>query len=250
MTIAIKTEQQVEGIRKSCQLAVDALDHAEQFIRPGISTEEIDQEIEAYIRKFGGVPAPLGYHGYPKSSCTSINEVICHGIPKKDDILKEGDIIKVDVSTIVNGYFGDTCRTFPVGKISDQAQMLLSATRDCLDIGISQVRPNNEFGMIGRAISAYARLRGYGVVYEFTGHGTGLKFHEEPVIAHDDNKYDSRKMETGMIFTIEPMINLGIAKAIIDENDRWTARTADGSLSAQFEHTILVTESGSEVLTK
>jgi methionyl aminopeptidase len=250
MTIAIKTEQQVEAIRKSCQLAVDALDHAEQFIQPGISTEEIDREIETYIRKFGGIPAPLGYHGYPKSSCTSINEVICHGIPKKDDILKEGDIIKVDVSTIVNGYFGDTCRTFPVGKISDQAQMLLSATRDCLDIGISQVRPNNEFGMIGRAISAYARLRGYGVVYEFTGHGTGLKFHEEPVIAHDDSKYDYRKMEAGMIFTIEPMINLGIAKAIIDESDRWTARTADGSLSAQFEHTILVTESGSEVLTK
>jgi methionyl aminopeptidase len=249
MTISIKTEQQVEAIRKSCQLSVDALDHAEQFIRPGISTEEIDREIEAYIRKFGGIPAPLGYHGYPKSSCTSINEVICHGIPKKDDILKEGDIIKVDVSTIVNGYFGDTCRTFPVGKISDQAQMLLSATRDCLDIGISQVRPNNEFGMIGRAISAYARLRGYGVVYEFTGHGTGLKFHEEPVIAHDDSKYDSRKMEAGMIFTIEPMINLGIAKAIIDESDRWTARTADGSLSAQFEHTVLVTDCGVEVLT-
>ena len=249
MTIAIKTEQQVEAIRKSCQLSADALDHAEQFIRPGISTEEIDREIEAYIRKFGGIPAPLGYHGYPKSSCTSINEVICHGIPKKDDILKEGDIIKVDVSTIVNGYFGDTCRTFPVGKISDQAQMLLSATRDCLDIGISQVRPNNEFGMIGRAISAYARLRGYGVVYEFTGHGTGLKFHEEPVIAHDDSKYDSRKMEAGMIFTIEPMINLGIAKAIIDESDRWTARTADGSLSAQFEHTVLVTDCGVEVLT-
>lgn len=250
MAIIIKTEEQIEGVRKACQLAIDALDYAEDLIKPGISTEYLDKKIESYIKKFQGIPAPLGYRGYPKSVCTSINEVVCHGIPKESDILKEGDIIKIDVSTIVNGYFGDSCRTFPVGQISDKAQMLLSVTRDCLDIGIAQVRPNNEFGMIGKAISAYARSRNCSVVHQFCGHGVGIRFHEDPIIPHDDAKYDNTKMKTGMIFTIEPMINLGVARTVVDENDKWTARTADGELSAQFEHTVLVTDCGVEVLTK
>ena len=250
MSIFIKNEEQIEAIKKACQLAVDALDYAEQFVREGISTDEIDKEIELYIRKYNGVPAPMGYHGFPKSTCTSINEVICHGIPKKSDVLYEGDIVKIDVSTIVDGYFGDTCRTFGVGEISDEAKKLMVIAKDCLDIGISQVKPNNEFGMIGKAISKYAQSRGYGVVHQFAGHGVGLKFHEEPNIAHDDKRYDNRKMKPGMIFTIEPMINEGTPNAIIDESDRWTARTADGKLSAQFEHTVLVTDDGVEVLTR
>jgi methionyl aminopeptidase len=250
MGIIIKTEEQIDGIRKACQLATDALEHGEQFIKPGVTTDFINQEIEAYIRKYGGIPAPLGYHGYPKAVCTSLNEVICHGIPKAEDVLKEGDIIKVDVSTIVDGYYGDTCKTFPVGTVSEDAMRLLSVAKDCLDIGISQVRPDNEFGLIGKSIASYATSRGYGVVYQFVGHGVGLKFHEEPQVNYSGIPYDSRKMKPGMIFTIEPMINQGLAEAVIDKVDKWTARTVDGKLSAQFEHTVLVTPYGTEVLTR
>lgn len=249
MSITIKNEEQIEGIRKACQLAIDAIDYAEQFVKPGISTETIDAEIEGYVRKYGGVPATLGYHGYPKSSCTSLNEVICHGIPKSTDVLKEGDIIKIDVATIVDGYFGDTCKTFPVGSVSEEAQRLMVVSKDCLDIGISRVRPNQKFGEIGKAITEYAESRGYSVVFQFAGHGTGLSLHEEPQISHDNRRYDERIMEPGMIFTIEPMICTKGPDAVV-LNDGWTAVTADGGLSAQFEHTILVTEDGSEVLTR
>jgi methionyl aminopeptidase len=250
MGIIIKNKDQIEGIKKACNLAFNALKHGEQFVKQGISTEFINNEIENYIRKHGGVPAPLGYHGYPKSVCTSINEVICHGIPKEEDILKEGDIIKIDVSTVLNGYFGDTCKTYAVGTICEEAQKLLNVAEQCLYLGILRVKPDAEFGIIGKEISSYARAHGYSVVYQFAGHGTGLRLHEDPTVSHDDQKYDSRKMKPGMIFTIEPMINLGEAKAIIDESDRWTARTIDGKLSAQFEHTVLVTDFGVEVLTR
>lgn len=251
MKIIIKTEEQINNIRKACQLANDALDHGEQFVKPGVSTEEINAEIESYIRKYGGIPAPLGYHGYPKSVCTSLNEVVCHGIPKTTDVLKDGDIIKIDVSTILNGFFGDTCRTFPVGTISESANRLLTVTRDCLDLGIAQVKPDNEFGMIAKAISSYANSRGYSVVYQFVGHGVGLKLHEDPQVNHSDKfSYDTTKMKPGMIFTIEPMINEGLAEAVVDWQDKWTARTVDGKLSAQFEHTVLVTDDGVEVLTR
>lgn len=248
MSILIKNEQQIEGIRKSCQLAIDTIYWIESFVKPGVSTEFLNQECENYIRKYGGIPAPLGYHGYPAATCVSLNEVICHGIPKPDIILKDGDIVKIDVSTIVNGYFGDTCATFPVGTISDEAAALIAVAKDCLDIGVCQVRPDAEFGMIGKAIAKYAGSRGYGVVHQFCGHGTGLSLHEEPQICHYDDG-STRKMKEGMIFTIEPMINQGVAEAVIDK-DKWTARTADGKLSAQFEYTILVTDYGAEVLTK
>lgn len=250
MAILIKNQQQIDGIKKSCKLAIDALNYASQFVKEGTSTEEIDFEIDKFIRKNNGIPAPLGYHGFPKSICSSINEVICHGIPKKSDILYDGDIIKIDVAVILDGFFGDTCKTFAVGSISDEVQKLLDVAEQCLYLGILQVRPDNEFGMIGKAISSYAKSKGYSVVHQFAGHGVGLKFHEEPNISHDDTRYDSRKMKSGMIFTIEPMINEGISNAIIDESDKWTARTADGKLSAQFEHTVLVTDHGVEVLTR
>jgi methionyl aminopeptidase len=250
--IIIKNETQIEGIRKSCQLAADTLEHIEQFIKPGITTEDINREAEKYIREHGAIPAPLGYHGFPKAVCTSLNEVICHGIPKETDVLKEGDIINVDVTTILNGYYGDTCRMYAIGEISEEAKKLIAVTRDCLDIGISQVKPGNEFWMIGKAIQDYAHSRGYSVVQMFAGHGTGLAFHEEPQVAHDynPNRCDRRKMRPGMVFTIEPMLNQGVAEGVIDRHDKWTARTLDGKLSAQWEHTVLVSEDGVEVLTK
>ena len=250
--IIIKTEEQIEGIRKSCQLAVDTLDHIEQFIKAGVTTEQINCEAEAFIRKYGAIPAPLGYHGFPKAVCTSLNEVICHGIPSEETVLKEGDILNVDVTTIVNGYYGDTCRMFSVGEVSEEAKKLIAVTRDCLDIGIAQVRPDNQFWQIGKAIQDYAHSRGYSVVHQFAGHGVGLNFHEEPVISHsyDYRAKDTRIMKPGMIFTIEPMICVGLPDAIIDSVDHWTARTIDGSLSAQWEHTVLVLPDGVEVLTR
>jgi methionyl aminopeptidase len=251
MSIIIKTEQQIDGIRKSCQLAADTLDHLEQFIKPGVTTEEINQQADKFIRDHGAIPACLGYHGFPKSICTSLNEVICHGIPG-DTVLKDGDILNVDVTTILNGFYGDTCRMYKIGKVSEEAEKLVAVAKDCLDIGIVQVRPGVEFWRIGKAINDYAVSRGYSVVHQFGGHGTGIEFHEEPVVAHDFNPkfVENRKMEAGMVFTIEPMINCGVAEAVIDKTDNWTARTKDGRLSAQWEHTVAVTEWGVEVLTK
>lgn len=248
MSIIIKTPEQIDGIRRSCRLAVDALNFAEQFVVAGTSTEQINTKVEEFIRDKGGVPAPLGYHGYPKSVCTSINEVICHGIPKPEDVLKEGDIIKIDVSTILDGYFGDTCKTFAVGSISDSASRILNAARESLNKGVEQVRPGNEFGMIGWAISKYAKEQKFSVVYQFAGHGVGLKLHEPPQVEHDNRKFNPQKMKPGMIFTIEPMICEGVPDAVV-LNDGWTAITADKRLSAQFEHTLLVTDSGVEILT-
>jgi methionyl aminopeptidase len=247
--IIIKTDEQIEGIRKSCHLAADTLGAIEDFIKSGVTTEEINRKAEEYIRDHGGVPAPLNYMGYPKATCISLNEVVCHGIPSDQDVLKEGDIINVDVTTILNGYFGDTSRMYAVGEVSDEARALISAAKDCLDIGITQVRPGKKFGDIGKAISAYARSRGYSVVHQFCGHGTGLQFHEGPQVHHDDLQYLPVEMLPGMVFTVEPMLNQR-APATRVLQDGWTAVTVDGGLSAQWEHTILVTDSGVEVLTQ
>jgi methionyl aminopeptidase len=197
----------------------------------------------------GAIPATLNYNGFPKSSCISPNNVICHGIPSKNVILKDGDIINIDVTTILNGYFGDTSRMFTIGEISDDAQNLIDATKHCLDLGIQQVKPKNVFGNIGYVIGRYAKAKGYSVVYEFCGHGVGLQFHEEPQVDHIARRNSGHVMKPGMIFTIEPMINMGKSKVSIDPDDEWTARTRDNKLSAQFEHTILVTPNGFEVLT-
>lgn len=251
MGIIIKNEKQIEGIRKSCQLAADVLDHLEQFVKIGVSTEELNKEADKYIRDYGATPAPLNYNGFPKSICTSLNEVICHGIPREDVVLKDGDILNIDVTTILDGFYGDTCRMFAIGDISETAKKMIAVAQDCLDIGISKVRPNNEFWMIGKAIQDYAHSRGCSVVRMFAGHGTGLKFHEEPQVSHDydPERCDKRKMEPGMIFTIEPMICEKRPEGII-LGDGWTAVTMDGGLSTQFEHTVLVVDGGVEVLTK
>lgn len=250
MGIIIKTEEQVDGIRKSCHLASDTLDHIEQFVKIGAATELLNREAEKFIRDHGAEPACLGYHGFPKAICTSMNEVICHGIPSEHDVLEDGDIINVDVTTILKGYYGDTSRMYAVGNISDEARKLLAVARDCLDIGIVQVRPGAPFWHIGKAIEDYANSRGYSVVHQFGGHGVGINFHEEPIVNHNYEPREARLMKVGMIFTIEPMINVGAAEAVIDRNDHWTVRTKDGRLSAQYEHSVLVTDYGVEVLTK
>jgi len=247
--IIIKTPQQIEGIRESCRLAAETLDYAGQFVKAGVSTEYIDSKIEEFIVGHNAIPAPKGYNGFPKASCISPNEVVCHGIPSPNILLKEGDIINIDITTILNGYYGDTSRMFMVGEIPPEAQKLIEVTRHCLDLGIKQVMPENFFGNIGFVISRYAKAHGFSVVYEFCGHGVGLKFHEEPQVDHTSKKNRGPRMKPGMIFTIEPMINQGKPSTRIDRSDGWTARTVDHKLSAQFEHTILVTGTGYEVLT-
>jgi methionyl aminopeptidase len=250
MGIIIKTPEQIDGIRKSSQLAGNTLKMIEGFIKEGVSTEYLDNIIEQYVRDHNAIPATLGYHGFPKSSCISLNEVVCHGIPSSSTILKEGDIFNIDITTILNGYYGDTSRMFSIGEISIKAQNLINVAEHCLNLGIQQVNPGNRFGNIGFAISRYAKAKGYSVVYEFCGHGCGIEFHEEPQVEHIARRNTGPVMQAGMTFTIEPMINEGKSKTKVDKEDGWTARTIDGKLSAQFEHTVLVTETGVEILTE
>jgi methionyl aminopeptidase len=247
--IIIKTPEQIDGIRRSCKLAAETLRFIQEYVKEGISTSQLDQLIETFIRDHKAIPAPLNYLGYPKSCCVSVNEVICHGVPNEYR-LKEGDILNIDVTTILNGYYGDTATMYSIGKISQDAEDILRVAKKCLDIGIKQVRPNNYFGNIGYEISKYAFLQCCSIVESFCGHGTGLEFHEMPQVVHIAEKNSGDIMLPGMIFTIEPMVNLNGPDAVIDENDGWTARTKDGSLSAQYEHTVLVTDIGCEVLTQ
>ncbi|MEX0967738.1 MAG: type I methionyl aminopeptidase [Bacteroidia bacterium] len=248
MGIIIKSEKQVAGIRESCILAADILDYIEEFVKPGVTTAFLNRKIEDYMEAHSARPATLNYNGYPAASCISLNEVVCHGIPGSQT-LKDGDILNIDVTPILNGYFGDTSRMYTVGEISEDAGNLIAAAKECLDIGIRECYPGNYFGNIGYKIKEYAASRNYGVVYEFCGHGVGLKFHEDPEVPFVAEKDSGKKMKPGMIFTVEPMINQGKARTKVDKQDKWTARTIDGKLSAQFEHTILITENGNEVLT-
>lgn len=249
MSIIIKTEKQIEGVRKSSIMAGEVLLYIGNFVKEGVSTGYLDQLIHNYIVERGGIPATMNYNGFPKSCCISLNDIICHGIPAEDIILHNGDILNIDVTTIVDGYFGDTSKMFTVGQVTETAQKLVNATKHCLDLGIQQVRPGNYLGNIGYAISRYAIAQGYTVVYEYCGHGVGIEFHEDPQVDHAARKNSGPLLKPGMIFTIEPMINEGKPRVKVDELDGWTARTVDKKLSAQFEHTILVTKSGYEVLT-
>jgi methionyl aminopeptidase len=249
MAVNIKTPEQIEGIRRSSRLAAATLDHIEPYIKAGVHTAFLDDKIYQFMRKHGAKPATLNYRGYPKSSCISLNEVVCHGIPSKKTVLKEGDILNIDVTTILEGYFGDTSRMFVVGEPSQRARQLMEVTKRSMDLGIEQCRPGHKTGAIGAAISEYAKKQGYSVVYQYCGHGVGLKFHEEPEICHDAKPSSGVEMKPGMVFTIEPMINEGKARTKVDKRDNWTARTLDNKLSAQYEHTILITETGREVLT-
>ena len=245
--IILKTPEQIEGIRKSCQLTKKILDMVEAKIEPGLTTETINQWVHNYTIDHHAKPAPLNYKGFPKSVCTSINEVICHGIPS-GYILQDGDIINVDVTTVLNGYYGDASRMFLIGSPSIEAKKLVAVAKECLEIGISKVKPFHDFSEIGQAIEQKARQNKFSVVRDYGGHGTGLEFHEEPHIHHFGTKKRGSLMLPNMTFTIEPMINLGKHKTkLLDDN--WTVVSADGSLSAQWEHTLLVTETGVEILT-
>ncbi len=246
--IIIKNEAQIAGIRKSCHLTRDILDALTPRIAPGITTEQINTWVHEMTIAHGAIPAPLNYRGYPKSVCTSINEVICHGIPSPDRVLREGDILNIDVTTILDGYYGDSSRMFLIGEVSPQARKLVRVTRECMELGIAQVKPGNRIGDIGHAIQQHAERHGYSVVRAFVGHGTGIYFHEAPDVTHYGVPHTGAEMIPGMVFTIEPMINAGDYR-IRTLDDGWTALTADGSLSAQWEHTVLVTPVGVEILT-
>ena len=246
--IIIKTPEQINGIRKSSELAGNTLNIVAPYVKAGVTTEFLNKICTEFIYDHKAKAATLGYHGFPKETCISVNDTVCHGIPGNYE-LRDGDILNVDVTTILNGYFGDTSKMYAVGQITEHAQKLIDVSRECLRIGIKQSYSGNRLGNIGYEINKYATSFGFSVVYEFCGHGVGLRFHEEPEISHVDEKNRGPQLAPGMIFTIEPMINAGKARCKIDKKDGWTARTIDGKLSSQFEHTILVTTTIPDVLT-
>lgn len=245
--IHLKEPHEIEGIRKSGELLMSILNQVELMIQPGLKTDDINTFVHEQIIKAGAVPAPLNYRGFPKSVCVSVNEVICHGIPG-DRVLKDGDIVNVDITPILNGYYSDASKTFFVGTPTEKGQKIVRVAAESLKRGIEAVAPGATLGDIGYAIQSYAESRGCSVVREFVGHGVGTNFHEQPQVLHFGTKGKGVALVPGMVFTIEPMINLGRKELHVLE-DRWTAVTNDGSLSAQFEQTILVTENGWESLT-
>ncbi|WP_409015522.1 methionyl aminopeptidase [Anaerostipes caccae] len=244
----LKNGEQIEGIRESGKINTAVLDYVAEHIREGMTTEEIDRLVHEKTEELGGIPAPLGYEGFPKSVCTSINEQVCHGIPSEDIVLKDGDIINVDVSTIYNGYFSDSSRMFCIGNVSDEKKKLVDVTKECVELGLAQVKPWGFMGDMGQAVHDHAVKNGYSVVREIGGHGVGLEFHEEPFVSYVTKKGTEMLLVPGMIFTIEPMVNMGTDEVYTDGGDNWSVYTADGLPSAQWEIQVLVTETGYEVL--
>lgn len=247
-TIVILSQREIEKMRRAGRLAAKLLQHLEPLVKPGVSTLQLNDEAEKWTLQHGAKSAPLGYKGYPKSICTSVNEVICHGIPNAKQILKDGDIINIDVTPILEGYHGDTSKTFLVGNPAPKAQKLVEVTQECLRLGIAEVKPGAKIGDIGAAIQEYAESFGFSVVRDFVGHGISNIFHTAPDVPHYGIRGRGKKLRAGMVFTIEPMINEGTHEAQM-LSDGWTAVTSDRLLSAQFEHTIAVTEDGVEILT-
>ena len=245
----IKTPEQIEGIRRSGKINTGVLDLVEKEIHAGMSTAEIDKLVYDYTVDHGAIPAPLNYEGFPKSVCTSINEVVCHGIPSEDEILEEGDIINVDVSTILDGYYSDASRMFIIGKTTPEKEKLVRVTKECLELGMKAAKPYGFVGDIGHAIERHAKKNGFSVVRDLCGHGVGLEFHEEPEVLHFGRPGTGMLLVPGMVFTIEPMINMGKWQVFVDEEDGWTVVTDDELPSAQWEHTFLMTERGLQILT-
>lgn len=244
----IKTPKQIEAIKESAKINIAVLDYVGEHIKAGMSTEEIDRMVYEKTTEMGGIPAPLNYEGFPKSVCTSINDQVCHGIPSEKDILKDGDIINVDVSTILNGYFSDSSRMYCIGEVSPEKKKLVEVTKECIEEGLKAVRPWGFLGDIGQAVNDHAKANGYTVVREIGGHGIGLEFHEDPWVGFTTRKETGMVMAPGMIFTIEPMVNMGKADIYVDEDNDWTVYTEDGMPSAQWEVQILVTEDGYEII--
>ncbi|MEE1399428.1 MAG: type I methionyl aminopeptidase [Bulleidia sp.] len=245
----IKRPSQIEGIRKAGGINTGVLDEVGKLIHEGMSTQDIDDIVSKYTAEHGGICAPLNYEGFPKSVCTSINGEVCHGIPARHRKLRNGDIINVDCTTILDGYYADASRMFMIGNVSEERRRLVEETKKCLEIGIQAAQPWAHVGDIGYAIAKYAHSKGYSVVRELGGHGVGIDFHEDPFVAHVGSKGKGMVLVPGMIITIEPMINAGKAAVEIDPYNNWTIYTRDGSDSAQWEHTILITEDGNEILT-
>ncbi len=245
----LRTPEQIEGIRESAKINTALLDYVATNIHEGMSTEEIDRMVYQFTTDHGAIPAPLNYEGYPKSVCTSINDVVCHGIPNSKEILHSGDIINIDVSTIYKGYYSDASRMFMIGDVSPEMRRLVEVTKECMEIGIAEAQPWKRLGDIGAAIQEHAEKNGYSVVRELCGHGVGIKFHEIPDVNHFGRRNTGMLIVPGMTFTIEPMINMGKFHVYVDEADGWTVLTDDGLPSAQWENMILITETGNEILT-
>ena len=244
----IKTPEQIEGIKKSAAINIAVLDYVGEHIRAGITTEEIDKWVYDETVKRGGIPAPLNYEGFPKSVCTSLNDEVCHGIPSKDIVLKDGAIINVDCSTILDGYFSDSSRMYLIGDVSEEKKKLVQVAKECLDVGLKEVKPWGFLGDMGQAINDYAEEHGYTIVREIGGHGIGLEFHEEPWVSYVSKRGTEMMMVPGLVFTIEPMVNMGKADIYEDDENGWTIYTEDGKPSAQWEIQVLVTEDGYEIL--
>ena len=244
----IKTKDQIEKIKESAKINVAVLDYISEQIKEGMSTEEIDRMVYKKTTRMGGYPATLHYQDFPKSSCTSLNHQVCHGIPSERDILKEGDILNVDISTRLDGYYSDSSRMFCIGEVSPEKKKLVEVARECIDVGLKEVKPWGFLGDMGQAIHDYAYAHGYTVVREIGGHGVGLEFHEDPWVSYNSKRGTEMLMVPGMIFTIEPMINMGRAEIYIDDKDGWTVYTQDGMPSAQWEVQVLVTDDGYEII--
>ena len=250
--IRIKTDKQIEGIHRSSVVAVATLRKVAEYIRPGVSTQALDDIAVAFMKQNGAVAASLGYRGFPKSICVSVNNVVCHGIPSDKVRLRDGDIVNVDITTVVDGYFGDVSESLAVGEIDEQKQKLLEVTKEAMMLAINSIRPGKKLNQcVGRIIEPYVKAAGLSVVRDLGGHGVGLEFHEEPFVYHFVTEEEDCELVPGMTFTIEPMVNASPDYRVwIDKKDGWTVRTMDGAPSAQFERTVLVTETGVEILTK
>lgn len=244
----LKTPGDIEGIKRSAAINIGVLDMVGERIRAGVSTAEVDKWIYDYTVEHGGIPADLNYEGFPNSVCTSINDVVCHGIPSEEDILKDGDIVNVDCSTILDGYYSDSSRMFCIGEVSPERQKLVDVTRESVQRGLAQVKPWNTLGDMAHAVQSYVEENGFNVVREFGGHGIGKAFHEDPFVSHVGEPGEGVVLAPGMCFTIEPMVNAGGADIDMDDPNGWTVRTADGSDSAQWEVQLVVTEDGYELL--
>lgn len=244
----LKNAEQIEKIKESAKINIAVLDYVAEHIKAGISTAEIDKWVYDITTKMGGVPAPLNFEGFPKSVCTSINNEVCHGIPSEDVIIKDGDIINVDVSTNLNGYFSDSSRMFCIGNVSEENRKLVEETKNAVYKGLKQVKPWGFLGDMGQAVNDYVKSKGYSVVREVGGHGIGLEFHEDPWVSYISKKGSEMLMVPGMIFTIEPMVNAGKPDIFVDEDNGWTIYTEDNSMSAQWEIQVLVTEDGYEII--
>jgi methionyl aminopeptidase len=248
MAVILRSRQQIDKMRAAGKLVAQTFEHLRPYVRPGVQTRELDKIAEEFVRARGAIPAYKGYRGFPATLCISPNNVICHGIPSSHK-LKEGDIVGIDMGTILDGWFGDACITLPVGQVSDAAQRLLTVAEEAMWRGIHAARGNAHINDIGIAIQSYAEANGFAVVREWTGHGVGNKLHDEPTVFHIDNGKPGLRLRPNMTFTVEPMINAGRPDTVLDKGDGWTVRTVDGSLSAQFEHTLAITDGEPDILT-